>query len=126
MKKHLKEFFNAPGDATDVLQTASSATSKADPIVAISKAIGELTIGAVDASKRRKTDYQLAQQKLNADLGLARDTAEQQFQLQKLSILANQSSKGSSTPSNKNTMLYVGLGIGALAVIGTIVYIVKK
>lgn len=115
-----------PGESTaaSAAQGVANAGSSADPIVNAVKALGELGISAIDASKRRKMDYNMSQQKLNAELGLAKDTAAQQLQLQKLSILANQGNQPAQSKSN--TALYIGLGIGALALVGVIVYVVKK
>lgn len=111
---------NAAETGADVGSTASGGIGWGQII----ESAGKVGVQFIDASKRRKMDYNLSQQKLNAELGIAKDTAAQQLQLQKLSILANQGNQ--PTQSKGNTALYVGLGIGALALVGVIVYVVKK
>jgi hypothetical protein len=112
------------GSAAETGASAGSTASGGGNVGQIIEAIGKVVVGGVDASKRRKMDYNMSQQRLNAELGIAKDTAAQQLQLQKLSILANQGNQ--PAPSKGNTALYVGLGIGALALVGVIVYVVKK
>jgi len=117
------KFLNNGGDSVGTIADVGSKASKANVAVDIGKALGEIGIKAIDASKRRKNDYYVNQQRMQSDLGLARDAQEQQYQLQKLAILA-QGSKPSG--GSNNTLLYVGVGVGIIAIGGLIYFIIKR
>lgn len=112
-------YFNQTG-----ADAVASGASKANPYVEAGKIIGELTVGAVDASKRRAMDYSLSQQRLSNELGLAKTAQEQQYNLSKLNILA-QAQSGASSGSSKadNTKLYIAVGVGGFVVLGTLMYV---
>jgi hypothetical protein len=115
-------YFNNTGGGADAV---ASGASKANPYIEAGKIIGELTVGAVDASKRRAMDYSLSQQRLANELGLAKTAQEQQFNLGKLNILA-QAQAGSSGSSSKadNSKLYLAIGVGGFVVLGTLMYVI--
>lgn len=120
----------APSSIVDVVtgagEQAGGAASKANPYIEIGKIIGELTVGAVDKSKRRAMDYNLSQQRLTNELGLAKQTQEQQYNLGKLNILAQaQAGAGQSgTTTKKNPMLLLSIGVGSFVVLGTLMYVI--
>jgi len=114
-------YFNQTGGAESV----ATGASKANPYIEAGKIIGELTVGAVDASKRRAMDYSLSQQRLANELGLAKTAQEQQFNLGKLNILA-QAQAGASGSGSKadNSKLYLAIGVGGFVVLGTLMYVI--
>jgi hypothetical protein len=118
-------YYNTGGSGADVAAGAGSAASKANPYIEAGKIIGELTVNAVDASKRRAMDYSLSQQRLANELGLAKTAQEQQFNLGKLNILA-QAQAGASGSSSKadNSKLYLAIGVGGFVVLGTLMYVI--
>lgn len=115
-------YFNNTGGGADAV---ASGASKADPIVAAGKIIGELAVDAVDKSKRRAMDYSLSQQRLANELGLAKTAQEQQFNLGRLNILA-QAQSGTSSSGSKadNSKLYLAIGVGGFVVLGTLMYVI--
>jgi hypothetical protein len=115
-------YFNNTGGA----EAVASGASKANPYIEAGKIIGELTVGAVDASKRRAMDYNIAQQRLSNELGLAKSAQDQQFSLSKLNILAQAQSGASSSDTGKadNAKLYLAIGVGAFVVLGTLMYVI--
>ena len=127
-------YYNAGGPASssivDVVtgagEQAGGAASKANPYIEIGKIIGELTVGAVDASKRRAMDYNLSQQRLTNELGLAKQSQEQQYNLGKLNILAQaQAGAGQVGATTKqNPMLTIAIGLGGFVVLGTLMYVI--
>ena len=115
---------NTAANAGNTAANIGSTASKANVAIDIGKALGEIGIKYIDANKRRAMDYNFNQQKLQSELGLAKDAQEQQYQLQKLAILAEGSRpKGDS---KGNTLLYVGVGVGVIAIGGLIYFIVKR
>lgn len=86
---------------------------------------GKIAVSAHDANKRRATDFALGQQQLQSQLGLAEKTAQQQFDLARLNVLA-QAATGKGGKETKNTGLMIGLGVMGLAVIGLVVYFAIK
>jgi hypothetical protein len=119
-----EKFLNNGGDIVGGVADVGSKASKANVAVDIGKALGEIGIKAIDASKRRAMDYNFNQQKIQSELGLAKDAQEQQYQLQKLAILAQGSKPSGSAKSN--TLLYVGVGVGVIAIGGLIYFIIKR
>ena len=127
-------YYNSGGPASssivDVVtgagEQAGGAASKANPYIEAGKIIGELTVGAIDASKRRAMDYNLSQQRLTNELGLAKQTQEQQYNLGKLNILAQAqagAAQGGKT-TKQNPMLTLAIGVGSFVVLGTIMYVI--
>jgi hypothetical protein len=119
-------YYNQGGSGADVAAGAGSAASKANPIIAAGEVIGKLTVDAIDASKRRAMDYNLSQQRLTNELGLAKNAQEQQYNLGKLNILAQAqagASQGGRT-SKDNSKLYLAIGVGSFVVLGTLMYVV--
>jgi hypothetical protein len=118
-------YYNQGGSGADVAAGAGSAAGKANPYLEAGKIIGELTVNAVDASKRRAMDYSLSQQRLANELGLAKTAQEQQFNLGKLNILA-QAQAGASGSGSKadNSKLYLAVGVGGFVVLGTLMYVI--
>lgn len=115
-------YFNNTGGGVDAV---ASGASKANPYIEAGKIVGELTVGAIDASKRRAMDYSLSQQRLANELGLAKTAQEQQFNLGKLNILA-QAQSGASSGGSKadNSKLYLAIGVGSFVVLGTLMYVI--
>ena len=115
-------YLNNTGAGADAV---ASGASKANPYIEIGKVVGELTVGAVDASKRRAMDYSLSQQRLSNELGLAKTAQEQQFNLGRLNILA-QAQSGTSSSGSKadNSKLYLAIGVGGFVVLGTLMYVI--
>lgn len=119
-----EKILNTPGDIAGGVADVGSKASKANVAVDVAKVLGDIGIKAIDASKRRKMDYNMTQQKIQTELGLAKDAQEQQYQLQKLAILAEGSRPKGDGKSN--TLLYVGVGVGVIAIGGLIYFIVKR
>jgi hypothetical protein len=117
-------FLNNGGDSVGTIADVGSKASKANVAIDVFKVLGDIGIKAIDANKRRAMDYNFNQQKLQSELGLAKEAQEQQLQLQKLALLA-QGSKSSGSTKN-NTTLYVGIGVGVVVVSGLIYYIVSR
>ena len=71
-------------------------------------------------------DYNIAQQRLSNELGLAKSAQEQQFGLSKLNILAQAQSGASSSDTGKadNAKLVLAIGVGAFVVLGTLMYVI--
>lgn len=86
---------------------------------------GKIGVQAIDASKRRATDFALNQQQIQAQLGLAEKTAQQQYDIARLNVLA-QAATGKGGKETKNTGLMIGLGVLGLAIIGGVVYFAVK
>lgn len=117
-------YFNQNG--SDVAGQVGGAASKANPYIEAGKIIGELTVGAVDLSKRRQMDYSISQQRLTNELGLAKTAQEQQFSLGKLGILA-QAQSGANASSNKpadNSKINLAIGVGGFVVVATLTYLI--
>ena len=123
-------YYNTGGSGADAIagagEVAGGAASKANPYIEAGKIIGELTVGAIDKSKRRSMDYNLSQQRLSNELGLAKQSQEQQYNLGKLNILAQaQAGAGQvGTPTKQNPMLTIAIGLGSFVVLGTLMYVV--
>lgn len=123
-------YYNTGGSGADAVvgagEVAGSAASKANIYLEVGKIIGELSVGAVDKSKRRAMDYNLSQQRLTNELGLAKQTQEQQYNLGKLNILAQAqagAAQGGKT-TKQNPMLTIAIGVGSFVVLGTIMYVI--
>jgi hypothetical protein len=101
----------------------------AGDIGAIVETFGKITVEAIDASKRRKIDFNLNQQKLQAELGLAEKAQQQQYDIARLNLIAAQAG-GKKQDDNKDkgnqTLMYIGIGVGALVLFGTIFYVIKN
>lgn len=95
------------------------------PIAEIIEGVGKVGVNIVDTSKRRQMDFATSQQQLQAQLGLAEKTAQQQFDLARLNVLA-QAATGKGGKETKNTGLMIGLGVLGLAVIVGVVYFAVK
>jgi hypothetical protein len=88
--------------------------------------LGKIGVDIVDASKRRQMDFNFNQQRLQSELGLAEKAQQQNFEIARLTAIAN-AAKGNETDKKKdNTMLYVGVGVVGLVLIGGILYAVKN
>jgi len=97
----------------------------AGDIAAIVETAGKIANDTIDKSKRRATDFALNQQQIQAQLGLAEKTAQQQFELAKLNVLA-QTATGKGGKDTKNTGLMIGLGLLGLTVVGGVIYFAVK
>jgi hypothetical protein len=113
------EFLYGPGQATKGVNI--------DPIVAAAEALGKIGIGIADASKRRQMDFSLNQQRLNAELGLAEKSAQQQAELAKLNLIAQ--TIGGKPKEEKNigkTIAVVVISVTGLAALGGFLYLINK
>ena len=123
-------YYNQGGAGVDAVagagEVAGGAASKANPYIEAGKIIGELTVGAIDKSKRRAMDYNLSQQRLSNELGLAKQSQEQQYNLGKLNILAQAQAGGAqgSKTTKQNPMLNIAIGLGGFVVLGTLMYVI--
>lgn len=97
----------------------------AGDISAILETAGKLGVEAIDAKKRRQMDFATGQQQLQAQLGLAEKTAQQQYELARLNVLA-QAASGKGGKDTKNTGLMIGLGLLGLTVVGGVIYFAVK
>ena len=70
-------------------------------------------------------EFATNQQQLQAQLGLAEKTAQQQYELARLNVLA-QAATGKGGKDTKNTGLMIGLGLLGLTVVGGVIYFAVK
>lgn len=127
-------YYNTGGAGADAIAgagqvaggAAGGAASAANPIIAAVEVLGKLGVDAVDKSKRRSMDYNISQQRLNNELGLSKQSQEQQYNLGKLNILAQaQAGAGQGgTPTKQNPMLTIAIGLGSFVVLGTLMYVI--
>lgn len=90
------------------------------PIADIIEGVGKIGVNIVDTSKRRQMEFATNQQQLQAQLGLAEKTAQQQYELARLNVLAQAASGKTSgakepKPWQKALILLPFLFVGAVA-----------
>jgi len=98
-----------------------------DPISKGIETFGKIGVDIIDASKRRQMDFSLSQQRLNAELGLAEKSAQQQAELAKLNLIAQ--TIGVKPKEEKNigkTIAVVVISVTGLAALGGFLYLINK
>lgn len=94
----------------------------AGDISAILETAGKLGVEAIDAKKRRQMDFATGQQQLQAQLGLAEKTAQQQYELARLNVLA-QAATGKTGDKDKPKPWTIVLFAVPLVIVGVALYV---
>ena len=95
------------------------------PIADIIEGVGKIGVNIVDTSKRRQMEFATNQQQLQAQLGLAEKTAQQQYELARLNVLA-QAATGKTGDKDKPKPWTIVLFALPLIVVGGAFYFATK
>lgn len=87
------------------------------PIAEIIEGVGKIGVNIVDTSKRRQMEFATNQQQLQAQLGLAEKTAQQQYDLARLNVLA-QAASGKTGDKDKPKPWTIVLFAVPLVIVG--------